>query len=166
MALDEVDLSFLGNLGFPLKGLITLPWELQSYSFVADWFANIGDYIGSLAPSVGYNMLGSCMVEHRVTVNTYTSTGVNKTNGTWTLDAPITGTFSIVREETTRRPLAARGLVIKNDFKLDEFTRSADAFALLASRFTKVHTIVEPQRRLAFRDRQLYQQWSKQPGVY
>ncbi len=165
MTLDEVDLSFLGNLGFSLKGLLTLPWELMAYSFVADWFANIGDYIGSIAPSVGYNMLGSCMVEHRVTVNTYNSVGVNKPSGTWTLDAPITGTFSIVREHTTRGGLAGAGLVIKNDFKFSDFTRTADAFALLASRFTKVSQLVDPFRSVAFRNKSSYQQWLKQPGV-
>jgi hypothetical protein len=166
MSLDEVDLSFIGNLGFSFKGLVTLPWELTGYSFVADWFLNIGDFLGSKAPSLGYNQLGSCMVTNRVTATSYEVTGTGYSDPFWDLASPLTGTTSVVRETTTRRALAPASVVLKNDFRFENFTRTADAFALLASRFTKVSNLIGPQPNLsAFRQRSSYAKWLNQPGV-
>lgn len=43
-------------------GLAQLPitaWELVPYSFVVDWFANIGPYIEAITPKLGVSQLGS-----------------------------------------------------------------------------------------------------------
>jgi hypothetical protein len=34
-------------------------WEVVPFSFVADWFANIGDFVGAITPKIGVNVLGS-----------------------------------------------------------------------------------------------------------
>jgi hypothetical protein len=164
MSLDEVDLSFIGNLGFSLKSFLTLPYELTGYSFVADWFANMGDVIGAHAPSLGYNQLGSALTINRVTTQSY-SFDCAELPG-YTLIGPCRGTVGVSRETKTRGKLYAPGLRLRSDFGFSGFTRTADAFALLASRFTKINTLVGPQPNLsAFRQKKAYSLWLKQPGV-
>jgi hypothetical protein len=34
-------------------------WELVPFSFVVDWFVNVGDYIGAITPKIGVDILGS-----------------------------------------------------------------------------------------------------------
>jgi hypothetical protein len=170
MSLDEVDLSFGSNIGFSVKGLVTLPWELTGYSFVADWFLNVGDYLGAHAPAPGYKQLGSCVVVQRVTSNMYTymSTGISLAGQSINaqLASPLTGTVAMTRVSKTRGPLAYPGVVIKSDFKFDSFTRAGDAFALLAQRFIKIKTLVGPQPNLsAFKQKSAYKKWLNQPDV-
>lgn len=163
MSLDEVDTSFLGNLGFSFKSLTTLPWELMTYSFVADWFANVGDVIGAHAPSLGYKQLGSCLVIERVTSQSYLFNAVEKPG--YTLVSPCQGSVGLVRQSKTRSPLAYPGLALKSDFRFSEFTRAADATALIASRFSKIKQLVGPTPRYAFREKKAYSHWLNQPGV-
>jgi hypothetical protein len=166
MCLDEVDLSFGSNLGFSTKGLVTLPWELTGYSFVADWFFNIGDYLGSMAPAPGWKLLGSCIVINRVTSNAYTYSSTGMSSPAWQLAAPLNGTIGVVRELKTRGSLAPAGVVLRDDFRFDDFKRSADAFSLLAQRFIKIKDLVGPQPNLsAFRQKSAYKNWLNQPGV-
>lgn len=44
-------------------GLSTLPatvWEIGTFTMVADWFYNVGDYIRAVTPKVGITKLGAC----------------------------------------------------------------------------------------------------------
>jgi len=136
--LDEVVLSSLNNIGFSAKGLLTLPWELVSYSFVADWIANVGDFIGALTPAFGWNSLGSCLSISREVSNLYVPTGTTCMSGAYTLDRSVSGSFTTTSTSKGRGPLAPAALVIKSDFKFDNFTRAADAWALLGQRFSSV----------------------------
>lgn len=43
----EEHLSLLDNLGVDATGLLTLPWELVPFSFVADWFGNLNAWIAA-----------------------------------------------------------------------------------------------------------------------
>jgi hypothetical protein len=137
MSLDEfvADLSF--NLGFSAKGLITLPLELVSHSFVADWFLNIGDVFGAAVPSLSFNQLGSCLVTRRETTTIWTAEDSVASSG-YDLIRGTTGSFVNTRRQIVRGPLSAPGLVIKNDFRFDKLTRVADAAALLAQQFLRL----------------------------
>jgi hypothetical protein len=58
-------------LGFRPNDLIALGWEIIPYSFVVDWFANIGTWISAITPAPGISILGSWVTgvtESRVTV--------------------------------------------------------------------------------------------------
>lgn len=168
VSLEEVDLSILSNMGFSSKGLITLPWELTGYSFVADWFYNFGDLLGAMVPAYGYKNLGSCLSIERTRVNLYSVTTSQYSGaGNWQYTGSFGGTCAIVRQTSTRQGLSAPGLVMKSDFKFDKMTRMADAVALIASRFVKISHLIGPQpvRYPTYRQRKNMSLWLNQPGV-
>lgn len=146
MSLDDVDLSLSNEIGFTSKGLYTLPWELVRYSFVIDWVLNVGDIIGALTPAVGWKMLGSSLVANRVVTNAY-SAGIttNTSPLTYSLNRPISGTVGITSISKNRSVgLSSIGLVVKNDFRLDDPSRLIDSITLLAQRMKKTLGNVAP----------------------
>lgn len=136
MCLDEVQMSVFENIGFTAKGLVTLPWELVSYSFVADWFLNLGDFLGALVPTPSWHHLGSCMTVERNTVNRYNVVGTTDGVSNTVLQA---GWGTYVRQDIvkTRGPLAMPGITVKSDFRFDRPTRLADAAALLGQKIIR-----------------------------
>ena len=151
MSLDEVNMTALNNIGFSTKGLLTLPWELVPYSFVADWAFNIGDYLGALAPAFGWNSLGSCLSITRDVSNTYVPTSVVSTSGSYTLDRPVSGSFVCKSLTRGRGPLTPAAIVLKSDLRLDSATRAADAWALAGQLFIRVFGGVKLDLRLGQR---------------
>lgn len=137
MILEEYEASVSSNIGFTTKGLLTLPWELIPYSFVADWFLNVGDFIGALAPAPGYDTLGSCIVWNRVVTTTYTTIGTVEQSGTHSVVRPWSGTVVTTHDQLSREGLRSPSIVVKSDFRLTEFTRAADAFSLVAQRLLR-----------------------------
>lgn len=136
MSLDEYVASLASNVGFTAKGLITTPWELIPYSFVADWFVNVGDFLNALAPAPGYTQLGSSLTITRQIVNIWTcvSGSVNPALAT-IISGGINGQLSSSSLTKTRSAsLSSPGLVIKSDFRLDNPDRVLDGFTLLAQR--------------------------------
>lgn len=47
--------------GFDIRQLPNLLWERMSYSFVLDWFANVGAWLGALTPLSRYDIQGNCV---------------------------------------------------------------------------------------------------------
>lgn len=144
MSLDAGTISLANNLGLSSKGLITLPWQLMSYSFVADWFLNIGDYLQSQVPAFGWTALGSCLVTRRTTSNVYTLGQVTVLDPQWVHHIKPSGSISVTRVETVREPLAKSGVVVQSDFKFDSITRSLDALALIVTGINRISAKVEP----------------------
>jgi hypothetical protein len=143
MSLDEWQLTMADHFGLGSKDLITLPWELLTLSFVADWFVNIGDFVGALVPLPGVNQKGCCIVTKRVrsltcTISDYSPVGIASVSSKATLSK--TGTHT----ETSRSPgLRAPTLVRLNRSKIDpgldkNVVRIVDASALVAQRLTAV----------------------------
>jgi hypothetical protein len=136
MSLDEYNASLLFNVGFSPKSILTLPWELVKYSFVVDWFANAGDFIGAMVPAFGFSQLGSCTVIKRSSQLQFAAIGNVPTSG-WTVVAPCQGSFNTIIESTQRSTgLASPGLGLKNDFRLSNLTRLLDASSLVIQRLT------------------------------
>jgi hypothetical protein len=161
MSLDEGHVSFANNLGFSMKGLLMLPLELTSYSFVADWFVNLSSYVQASLPVFGWNALGSCLVTTRVTANAYRITSdIASAPATYTITSPMSGTAGIIRVTTTRSPLLPVSFEMQSNFKFDSFKRVADATALVAGRFVKLSNLIgfRPNNS-AFHDRKAYHQW-------
>lgn len=133
MSLDEYVADFSSNIGFTGKGLAGLPWELIPFSFVADWFVNVGDFLYAYIPAFGYKQLGSCLTTKRFRSTTYTILDAVEEAGQteWDVVEPPTGTLAGLLETKTRQPLLPPKLAVKTDFRLDQLTRMADAIALL-----------------------------------
>lgn len=134
MALDEYYTSVSYEAGLGLKNLVTVPWELIPFSFVADWFVNFGDLLKSYAPVCGFDLLGSCVVvERSITSAAYVTSTVS--NGvTWVVNGGNSGGFIATKTLRQRSPgLANPGLVWKADNRLlSSLTRAGDALALSA----------------------------------
>jgi hypothetical protein len=123
MSIDEVYNDIGSNIGFTSKGLITLPWELVPYSFVADWFANVGDYLGAIAPAFTTTQLGSCMVSKRVNVAHFSLENmqlVGSIGSSLEMVKPMTGRYSVYQNTSSRSPgLPSPSVALKvgNPFK-------------------------------------------------
>lgn len=137
-SLDEMFASMANNIGFTSKGLMQLPWELLPYSFVVDWFANIGDVYAASLPTFGLNGLGSCTVVERNIVRRVDQVGSAVSLSGYSIQTqPIPTGYSCQWTEKTRNPgLSNPGLVIRSDFKFDSEhkLRILDALSLVTQR--------------------------------
>lgn len=136
MSLDEFNASLMFNIGFSPKSLLTLPWELVPYSFVVDWFVNVGEFIGAMAPAIGFTHLGNCLVVRRTQTRTIACTGATTSGTTATVLSPPTGTYEYSESTITRGPLLAASLHVKSDFRFSNATRCLDALALMLQAMT------------------------------
>lgn len=130
MFLDELDVSMLFNMGFSAKGLLGLPWELTRFSFVLDWFVNLGDFMYALMPTPETKALGSCVTFN--SVETIICQGETLTGEHYSMEKQDSGVVTVYRVVKERTPgVSAPGIVIKTDFGFSNITRSMDAAALL-----------------------------------
>lgn len=135
MSLDTVVRSMYNDLGFDSKSLIQLPWNLIPYSFVADWFLNVGDYIGALGQAFQPQSLGRCTVHQSVLSQVRQSTNDVNTNSYQVLNSKQLLLWRQDNVYTTRDlGLSAPGIVFKSNFRLDDVTRVGDALALIGQR--------------------------------
>lgn len=132
MSVDEHMARLHDNIGFSAKGLITVPWDLIPWSFVLDWFVNVGDYLKAFSPAPGYKQIGGCITTERVISALYTPTNTVCTAPGYTLLRPLTGACSSTVWTKLRQPLSAPEILIKSDFRFSSLIRVADSIALLS----------------------------------
>lgn len=137
MSLDEYIVSLGENIGFTDKGLVTLPWDLIPYSFVVDWFANVGDFLNALVPLPGVNQLGSALVVKTVTQTVYSPLGT-QAPANHILQRSISGSCLAKNESTVRTSILQPELTIRSDFRLLDAERAADAVSLLIQRMDRL----------------------------
>jgi len=136
MAIDEFLATIGSNIGFTVKGLLTVPWELMRFSFVLDWFVSAGDYLKAYAPAPGYKTIGSCLVTERVLSSLWTCTSTLQNNSN-VIIRPCTGACSSTIKTKGRAPLGGPGFVVRSDFRFGSLTRAADAMALLTQTMSR-----------------------------
>lgn len=134
MSLDEYERTARHAIGIDFSKLITTPWELLPYSFVIDWFANVGDYINSLIPQFGCRQLGSCVTVNDEQSLTITHLRDLPVSG-WTILTPSSGSYRSAITERRRivGPLQAK-IMIRNDFRFRNMARTLDSIALVLAR--------------------------------
>lgn len=137
MSLDEYFVSKTQNIGFASKGLVTLPWELIPYSFVFDWFVNLGDYIKALVPLPSLKNLGMCLTTYRARQSLYQSESCTAAGGYTMLLNPSGSCFSSVVQKS-RTPSLVPKVIVKSDFRFDSAVRTADAVALIVQRMSSI----------------------------
>lgn len=131
MSLDTIRVDAQYYLGLGSKDLLTLPWELVPYSFVVDWFFNVGDFIGAISQSLYPASLGRCYTVTTEQSETRTTLAQTPWNPVYQLDTQRKGKVTAECVLKARTPgLVGPGLVLKSDFRFDQLTRLADAFAL------------------------------------
>jgi hypothetical protein len=135
-SIDEVIGNTITDLGFGGKDLLRLPWNLVTASFVADWFVNIGDFIGAVAQSFYPASLGRCYTTRHVVTDMRTVYNYRKSASAPSNYSVITGSEGWWRCDDVwyvREPfLRAPRIVVKANFGFHNAARIADAYALIA----------------------------------
>ena len=115
--------AFANGRDLGLSNLAGAAWEAIPYSFVVDWFVNIGGLIAAMSPNPFVDMLGSWVTDHRkVTVIGVVQT--TSSDGT-----EISTNFSLTREHKNRT-IEPSPSIITIDVNLD-VAKLIDAIALL-----------------------------------
>jgi len=151
VSVDSVEITRLGALGLGYKDLWSLPLELVSYSFVADWFANLQDAISSFAPDIGVSNIGQCTTIEWNCVETveYKLKGIAPGAGSdveiqqCTTPGPVVRTIHYKSRDTGPFPELPR-LRWKTDFKFVNPLRCLDSLALFANAAAKIKANLIP----------------------
>jgi len=132
LAIDEHMSNLRDNIGFSAKGLLTVPWELIPFSFVLDWFVNVGDYLKAYSPAPGYKNIGGCLTTERIISALYTPTNTVCYYPGLSLVRALSGTCSSTLWTKSRQPLTSPEILVKSDFRFSSLIRVADSLALLS----------------------------------
>jgi hypothetical protein len=125
--------TFGDKLGLSAHNIIPTLWEFLPYSFVADWFVNVGDWLAAVTPKAGVRKLATWTTEHATIewTRSLTSSVIPlHTNDTGGLGVESKKTYTHV----TRTPGIAVGLSFRTndlDFqKSKNWLHFADGMAL------------------------------------
>lgn len=142
--------AFSANRAFgtDITSLPEATWELVPYSFVVDWFVNVGDWLRSLNLGPDVHILGSWVVETKVTVDTYTyrrfSCSVQAGSGSSAYSGTISG-GSAYRNDTymakVRTPNVGRPILPSFRAEKLSLTHMVDSAALAFTPFRKFKSI-------------------------
>lgn len=110
--LYEMYNSTADNFGLSFDKIPSAAWELIPFSFVVDWFANVGSYVGAITPKVGVRTLGSWTTTKDVISTTCTSSVSSLDDATDTILNPGHCDETYITETKTRAPGAGVGLTL------------------------------------------------------
>jgi len=139
---DSYQPSVLRDLGFSSQNLLGVWWEFTKYSFVVDWFANIGDFIYANLPRVGVVPLGGTYTVKRTQREVVSPGFITQNDPSYVMQGGITDTNYVSQDTLAREVLSEvdqlRHPVINADFRLDHWTRAADAAALVTQLLSRI----------------------------
>jgi len=129
-------------LGLTAGGMLAVPWEIVPFSFVADWFVNVGSFLQGFGTSYYKFPLGSWYTVRRERSATWNVTGTT---------LPVGSGYTLQKTATEKRtgrvidkyrayPLPGPSLTFKPQSfdKVLADLRVVDAFALAAQQFARI----------------------------
>jgi len=135
----QVDMNRIHQLARPfgLGEIFQSGWELVPFSFMIDWFLNIGDLIGAWSPKAGTKVLGSYVTVKDILVQTCTIDDVSFPTYSGNPNVDMTGycTNGLYRKTTTittRYANPSPPLIPSLDINLD-VSKVVDILALIRS---------------------------------
>lgn len=139
-----------------LTNPFVLGWELIPFSFVVDWFANVGEYLESFDGTLGLRLVSA---GYSTTLKTSCdATRASYGAGwatTWTLQSE-----GVYFDRYTSLPSVTFGL---RPAKALSVERGATAIALLTQRFGKTPTVSKPVAEMTSAERRSWLTWTAMP---
>lgn len=127
--LYEHQMSLVERSGLSLHELPISVWEGIPFSFVVDWFLNVGDWIRAVTPKAGVNVLATGVTVRKETEQRVDVTGSKNSITGYAETTPPDGWFSRDTVETSRQPGIQANLASK--FPLIDFSGEKDWVHLL-----------------------------------
>jgi hypothetical protein len=157
--------------GSSAHNILPTLWEILPYSFVVDWFVNVGDFLAACTPKANVVVLSSWTThvgeylytrEHRITHSDYTSPWSG--SGEWGF------TDQRERKHIARTPGAERGVTFRtNDWtfsKSKNWVHFADGMALAGQYLMRRPRSKPPQRTRSGRYWKSYRPWRGSYDTY
>jgi hypothetical protein len=136
------------DLGLTFHNLVGVAWELTHFSFVLDWFVNVGDVIYGNIPRVGLVPRGGARTIKWTRQSVLSPLGLDSLTPTvQTVTGSVSDSCSVTHTELRRElPGYETELVIKGDFRLNHFNRAVDLIAIIMQQLGSV-SFENPRRR-------------------
>lgn len=142
---NSADVSMSDHFGTNLRDLPKAIWQVSPLSFVADWFANIGAFIGAITPHAGTRILAGW-------TTTVTKRTLTRTVSNYLMAAPYTtsrngsGTDSVEFISYEREPIVDAPSLALNDLSWlkNDIAKTSSLYALFATRLAGIRIPAEP----------------------
>jgi hypothetical protein len=125
--------------------LVETAWDLIPFSFIIDWFTNVGDTLSAWTPTYGFNALASWVVVEDITTQKTQLAGVDASYGSYSswdyrdlgtsISRPSINKVTVLKE---RIPDYQRPLLPSFDLNLD-LLKTLD-LAIITRKIRKNHT--------------------------
>jgi hypothetical protein len=125
--------TVFSDVGINLVNVAAVGWELTRFSFVVDWFANVGDFIYANIPRSDVQPVGGSSTTITELLAVRTPENVTNINtATWdSITGSVDGSYCRQVFKSRIPGINPPGLVIKADFRFDHWRRCADLVSLI-----------------------------------
>lgn len=125
------------TFGMHMRQIPKAVWEVVPFSFVADWFLNINDYIDAITPKAGIKILSSWTTT--IITDTTEANGIGSPGSdpiTWVLTQAGSSSESLITRDYSRSPthtvgIASRPIPYEGDIGVKRLTDSLSLIFLL-----------------------------------
>jgi len=114
------DIEYMGlSHNFGLAEVPASIWELVPFSFIIDWFFNVGTLISAWQPKPGFTVLGSWVTTKVTTTRTAIVTSTDSYTDQTYIGATTSGNYTSTSVSISREPNPSRPVLPSYDVNLD-----------------------------------------------